>query len=163
MVVRGLACAGAGDVAHGIATRYLAGLRRVYDSCSPHTLWECCAPDTDAPGLKPYSPDRVKPDFVGWSGLGPISILIENVIGVDVDSPGGIVEWTVRRTDEHGVRGLPVGGGARADLVCKERRTASEPASLHARSQRGILLRVRRGKQVDERRLAAGESCSLRL
>ena len=163
MVVRGLVQAGQGDAAHQIATRYLAGLRRVYDFSDPHTLWECCAADSDVPGLKPYSQEHVKPDFVGWSGLGPISILLENVIGIDVDAAGGTVEWSVRRADHHGVRGLPVGGGARADLLCDERRSPSEPASLHACSQREILLRIRRGDRVLERRLAAGESSTLRV
>jgi len=162
MVVRGLTEAGKGDAAHGIAAAYLAGLRRVYDANDPHTLWESVAPDRDEPGIKPYGPLRVKPDFVGWTGLGPIAMLLESVIGIDCDAARGVIDWTIRRTDEHGVRRLNVGAGARADLLCQAR-SAGSPATVIARSGRDVVLRLRRGARNEERALAAGAEQRLQI
>jgi hypothetical protein len=156
MVVRGLSAAGRGEAAHAIATRYLEGLHRVYGANTPHTLWESCAPDVDEPGLKPYRDERVKPDFVGWSGLGPIAMLVESVIGLEVDAPASLVEWTIRRTDEHGVRGLGAGGEGRVDLVCAARGGTGEPAVVAARSTRALTLRIRRGSELREVALGPG-------
>jgi hypothetical protein len=156
MVVRGLLKAGQGDVAHEIACRYLAGLERVFAANEPHTLWESCAPDIDRPGRKPYAPLPVKPDYVGWSGLGPIAMLLENVIGIDVDAAAGIVGWTVRLTEEHGVTQLPVGGGATAEMTCAARRSPEDRARVRLRSERALHIRVSRGTSAAEARVDPG-------
>lgn len=163
MVVRGLAAAGYGDLAHEVALRYLEGLRRVFDAIEPHTLWECCAPDVDRPGLKPYSGETVKPDFVGWSGLGPIAMLMENVIGIESNAAEGTVDWTIRRADEHGITGLGVGDGASADFRCARRGAAAEEAVVTVRTGRDLVLRLRRGRAFREARCAAGSENRLVL
>jgi glycogen debranching enzyme len=161
MVVRGLAGAGRAETAAEIATAYVEGLRRVYDANEPHTLWECCAPDRDEPGLKPYGPERVKPDFVGWSALGPIAMLVENVVGLDADALAGAVQWTITRTDEHGVRGLPVGPGTRADLLCRARAGVAAPVVLSVRSERAFTLSVRAGEREVVERVPAGREVTV--
>ena len=78
--------AGRHDVAHAIALKYLQGLQRTYAKAEPHTLWECNSAEDDAPGITGIETRKtVKPDFVGWSGIGPTAMLIENVIGIDID------------------------------------------------------------------------------
>jgi len=145
MITRGLMLAGRGDVAHDIAMRYLAALGRTRAAVEPHTLWECYSPEADLPGLAAYTGARVKPDFVGWTGLGPIAMLIENVIGLDVNAPEGRVHWAIRLTEEHGIRRLPVGVGAKADLHCAARTSAEEPAQVTVRSDAALTVHVRCG------------------
>ena len=96
MVTRGLQTAGAGDEAHRIAVKYLDGLVKTFDNVTPHTLWECYAPESFQPGLAAYTGKLVKPDFVGWTGLGPIAMLIENIIGIDLDAPARCLTWDIR-------------------------------------------------------------------
>ena len=65
-----------------------------YLHCEPHTVWECYAPDFATPATKPNGTDIVRKDFCGWSALGPISILIEYVLGFHtVNAFEGVVEW----------------------------------------------------------------------
>ena len=157
MITRGLMQAGRGDVAHEIALAYLAGLARTHAAVEPHTLWECNSPEYDAPGLQAYTRKRVKPDFVGWSGLGPTAMLIENILGLDIDVPAGRVEWDIRLTEEHGLRQAPVGREARADLVCAARDGADAPAQVCVRSDSDLTVCLRAGDRVAEEVVTAGQ------
>ena len=58
----------------------------------------------------------MRPDFCGWSALGPISMMIENVVGINADGVKREVVWRLRRKDRHGVRRLRF-GGVEASLV----------------------------------------------
>ncbi len=118
MITRGLMRAGRSDTAHAIAAKYLDGLARTFTEFEPHTLWECNAPDLFKPGLRPYEGGFVKPDFVGWSGIGPIAMLIENILGLDLDAPARKIVWHVRMPGAHGLKNVMFGGHA-TDLLCE--------------------------------------------
>jgi glycogen debranching enzyme len=151
MIARGLMLAGRGDAAHTLARRYLDALARTFKKVRPHTLWECYAPEADQPGLAAYTHHRVKPHFVGWTGIGPIAMLIENVIGVDVNAPERTVTWDLRLAEAHGIRRLPLPDGS-ADLSCAARHSPREPAHVCAETTTPFTLVLRRANVV--RRLA---------
>jgi hypothetical protein len=129
MVTRGLICAGRGEIAHEIAVKYLDSLAKTYSQFSPHTLWESYSSEAFTPGVKPYTRQWVKPDFVGWTGIGPIAMLIENIIGVELNAPEKRIDWTIRLTEEHGIRQLAIPGG-HVNLMCAERKSPGEPAKI---------------------------------
>ena len=53
---------------------------------------------------------RVRPDFCGWSALGPISLFIENVLGFyETDASNGTVRWNLHQDCTHGIRNLRFG------------------------------------------------------
>ncbi|MEI8093850.1 MAG: trehalase family glycosidase [Spirochaetales bacterium] len=162
MVLQGLAHCGRREVAHRIARRYLEGLVRVHDVNEPHTLWENVAPDLDRPGLKPYGPGTSKPDFVGWSGLGPISMLIEHVLGLEVDAVAGTVVWDLRLEGPHGLKRLPVGRDKQGspdfvDVTCEAPADDnSGPASVTLRGTRELKVELHRGGRTVVVRLVAG-------
>jgi hypothetical protein len=54
---------------------------RTYADYEPHTIWECYSPTSYEPA-RDKKGEIVRPDFCGWSALGPISIFIEDVIGI---------------------------------------------------------------------------------
>ena len=54
---------------------------RVYADFEPHTIWECYSPTSNEPARNKQG-EVVRPDFCGWSALGPISVFIEDVIGI---------------------------------------------------------------------------------
>ena len=58
---------------------------------------------------------QVRPDFCGWSALGPISLFIENVMGFrEVNALTRTVRWDIKRENgTHGLRNLRFGG-----IVC---------------------------------------------
>ncbi len=144
MITRGLMNVGRGDVAHDIARRYLDAMAKTYAQVSPHTLWECYAPEKNLPGLAAYSEKRVKPHFVGWTGVGPIAMLIENILGLDVNGAARKVVWDLRLIEEHGVRCLAVGAGL-ADFHCAGRRSAGALARVRVDSDQPFVLQLRRG------------------
>lgn len=163
VVTRGLMQAGRGDVAHAVATRYLQVLWRTYRDVTPHTLWECYSPEGDQPGLAAYTRDRVKADFVGWTGIGPIAMLIENILGLDVDVPERAVTWDIRLTAEHGIRRLAFGAGHHVDLVCSARKRADAPARVEAESDTALRLIVRCGDRSCEAALEPGQRRELKV
>ena len=72
---------------------------RTYKEYEPHTIWECYAPQRPTPATKANGSGAVRGDFCGWSALGPISMLIENVIGFhSVDAFKKVVEWQKPKT-----------------------------------------------------------------
>jgi hypothetical protein len=122
-------CAGRGETAHAIAVKYLDGLAKTYSQVSPHTLWESYCSEKFTPGMTPYTQKSVKPDFVGWTGIGPIAMLIENILGIDMNAPEKRIDWTIRLTEEHGIRQLAIPGG-HVNLMCAERKSPGEPAKI---------------------------------
>lgn len=160
MVLRGLAENGHGDLAHQLAVRYLDALAKTYAEVEPPTLWESNAPEAFKPALQPYIGGFVRRDFVGWSGLGPTAIFIENVLGFDVDAPQRTVTWHIRLLEEHGVDALPIGAGHHADFHCAPRNSANEPAIVTVKAEAPFDLIVHHGGRTKRHSILPGvENC----
>jgi glycogen debranching enzyme len=142
MITRGLQCAGRGEVAHEIAVKYLNGMAWTYSQFSPHTIWECYSSEAFTPGKAAYTSKWVKPDFVGWSGIGPIAMLIENIIGIELNAPEKRIDWTIRLTEEHGLRQLAIPGG-HVDLICEHRKDADAPANVSVSATAPVRISIR--------------------
>ena len=100
------------------------------------TVWENYAPEAARPG------DPAKPDFVGWTGLPGIAVLLEEVFGLQPDVPSHTLIWDVRLLDEHGVEGYPFGAKGVLDLKCSARESALEKPIIEIRSNVPVKLRV---------------------
>lgn len=134
-VLRGLDRVGRQGLAHDIACNHLENVVRVFAQTG--TVWENYAPETAAPG-KP-----ARPDFVGWSGLGPVAGLFEYVFGLRADVPNGRLVWDVRLLEGHGVRRYPFGAGGVLDLSCAPRSSATAEPRVTAASTTELDLLVR--------------------
>ena len=108
------------------------------------TIWECYAPESAAPATRWDDTYYSRQDFVGWSGLGPIALLIEQIIGLEVAAADGEVVWNLHRTDEHGVRRVPFGDGGTISLVAAARADAAAPVAIEIETDRAFTLEVRR-------------------
>lgn len=144
MITRGLTLAGQGTVAHEITGRYIGALARTYEKNEPHTLWEANSPEEDKPGLSPYCQGYVKPHFVGWSALGPIAMLIENVLGLQINAPRNEVSWDIRLTEGHGIKNLKVGNG-RFRCHCAARAHALDKVLVELESTMALTVQLKRG------------------
>ena len=100
-IIKGLERAGYEAFAADASERYLAGMAAVFKQTG--TVWENYAPETMAPG------NPSKKDFVGWSGCGPIALLIENVLGFRPDGTRKALHWNLRLFEPHGIRQLRFG------------------------------------------------------
>lgn len=67
--------------AREVSRKIVEMMYRTYVEFEPHTIWECYSPTEPKPATD--KPNRyVRYDFCGWSALGPISLFIEDVIGI---------------------------------------------------------------------------------
>ena len=80
MGIKSLEKYGKFDLANKTARRVVEHMYRTFKEYTPHTIWECYDPEKPAPST--FRGKRVRPDFCGWSALGPICLFIENVIGI---------------------------------------------------------------------------------
>jgi hypothetical protein len=104
------------------------------------------------------APDAIlgcgQPDFVGWSGIGPVANLVEYILGLDIDAPGKIITWTIRQNERHGLTNLRF-NGFQVDLIAAPA-TDNGPRQITVESGGEFTLRLRRGDKVVAERIAAG-------
>jgi hypothetical protein len=158
MVLKGLDSIGRTDLAHEIAKNHLENVVRVFESedtrwagaeqfreyfhlthlefDDKHTLWENYAPDTTAPG------GHSKPGYVGWTGLPPIAVLLEDVFGIVPDASSNQITWSIRLLEEHGVSRYPFGLNGLLDLKCNRRNSQLERPWIEIHSTIPLTLNV---------------------
>ncbi|MFH1198311.1 MAG: trehalase family glycosidase [bacterium] len=121
--------------AHASET-YLDGMYKVFKKTG--TIWENYAPDFYMRSL-PMS----QSDFVGWSGCGPIALLIENVIGIKADALKKEVKWDINRIDKHGIQNLQF-GDIKASFICDKRIDVNKTCRIKINSTQTFTLYARR-------------------
>ena len=84
---------------------------------------------------------EARPDFVGWTGLAPISIMFEYVFGIRSDAQNKKITWYINLTEKHGIRGLRL-GDAVVDLICEARESENDPPALSVKSSLPITVDV---------------------
>jgi len=147
MTVKGLDRFGYRDLAREIVGLHLDNMYTVLKDTG--TIWENYAPEMPAPG------DPSKGDFVGWSGVGPIAMLIEDIIGIDADGVDGVVRWRLRETGRNGVRGLKF-GNHEVSLVADKRAAADAPARIEYEAAGPFALEVDINGKVERFELKEG-------
>jgi len=144
MIIKGLDKIGAGnDNAYNfnefgtLATEeYLNGIYQVYKKTG--TLWENYSAEAFARGV--WS----RPDFVGWTGCGPIELLIENILGFRTNGVDNSITWHINRIDRHGIEKLRF-GDVTASLICERRESINSPATLNIQTDNDFDLLVEWG------------------
>ncbi|MDP4204903.1 MAG: trehalase family glycosidase [Bacteroidota bacterium] len=117
MGIKALEKYGYHKLAYDSASQIVNHMLETYKNYSPHTIWECYNPNEPKPAQTANGEETVRPDFCGWSALGPISLLIENILGFyNIDSDQKIVSWSLNRKDRHGIKNLRFGNIA-TDIV----------------------------------------------
>ena len=134
MVLKGLSGNGYHDLAFDIAENCVDSVVEVFEKTG--TIWENYAPESKERG------NHSKPDFVGWSGLFPISILIEYVFGIKVNAEKKEIEWHINLTDEFGVENLPLGLLGKVSLLCKSRKGKEEKPEIIVKSDIDFTLKI---------------------
>ena len=118
MGIKALEASGQQALADKTAAKLLRQILAVYQDFEPHTIWECYDPSADKPALDKKG-NLVRKDFCGWSALGPISLFIENIIGIrEVDAGKKLVRWDVCSKGKVGLRRLRF-DDIQTDLVCE--------------------------------------------
>lgn len=144
MIIKGLDKFGSGnDNAYNfnefatLATEeYLNGIYQVYKKTG--TLWENYSAEAFARGV--WS----RPDFVGWTGCGPIELLIENIIGLRPNGVDNSLTWYLSRIDKHGIEKLKF-GNVTVSLICQRRQSVNSPAIISIETDNDFEMIIERG------------------
>lgn len=136
------------ELADSLAEKVIRQQLRTYHAVTPNTIWECYNPSGDTPSTE--HGQRVRPDFCGWSALGPISLFIENILGFrKVDAVNHTVEWSLKtKNGTHGIRNLKFGETV-TDIVYDKNTN-----QIQVRSNQPYTLLVNKKKY----KVVAGES-----
>jgi hypothetical protein len=117
MATKALERYGFHELADATSGRLLAHINRTFKEHAPHTIWELYSPTAPKPGSTGNGHSPARPNFCGWSALGPISLFLENVLGFHtVDASKPRVDWRLHQEGRHGIRRLRF-GAIIADLV----------------------------------------------
>ena len=111
MVAQGLRANGYRALARELAERHLNNMLEVFETKQwGDTIWECYSPEFAMP-----STDKVgcyaRKDFVGWGGLGPIVMFVEDILGLDINAIEKRIDWQLSYDGKQGVTDLPFNGG----------------------------------------------------
>ena len=136
MIAEGFYACGLGEAAHRLARRHVDAVAEVFAKTG--SIWESYSPTTVAPG-KIYG-QLVRNEFVGFSGIAPIAMLIEHVFGIraSVDR----IDWDLRLPEAHGVRNLRLCDGTLVDLECDAAPTDGSQRQIRVRASRPIPIYV---------------------
>ena len=139
-IIKGLEKCGYEDFATEASDKYLTAMAAVFKDTG--TVWENYAPEEP---LRPGNP--AERDFVGWTGDGPIALLIENILGFRCDGVRHRLTWHLTRTDRHGIEKLRL-GNATVSVICAARADAAAPALVSVDTDRPFELSiVKEGKE----------------
>jgi hypothetical protein len=131
IVQEGLRCHDQWPLARSLAERYLQAVLEAFQR--DKTVTENLEPDS--------SKGHGAREFVGWGGIGPVSNLIEYVLGFQVNAPEKLIEWRIERTDRHGIQNLSMGKET-IGLICERRPQPSSPCHITVHSSGECRLRV---------------------
>ena len=134
MIIKGLQKNGYGDLAFDIAQKHHDQIFQVFKDTG--TFWEYYAPESANPGL------LARPDFVGWTGLPPIAVLIEGLFGINCDYPKKTITWNVNLLEEHGIDRYPIGPDGMLSFKCLARKSAGEKPSVEINSNIELTLKL---------------------
>ncbi len=139
MVLRGLSQTGYDDLAYEIACNHHDNVVQVFKDTG--TLWEFYAPEAATQGLR-FDGKPARHDFVGWSGLGPIAVLLEYRFGLRPNVPAKRLVWDVRECHAFGVRQYPFGSKGLLDISCAARSNPAEKPAITIHSNVALELEL---------------------
>ena len=136
------------DIADTTAERLLNNMYQTWQQFEPHSIWEAYAPEAHRPATTEHhrKEQLVRPDFCGWSALGPINMLIENVLGFEnISAPERTIHWRIYQQCRHGLNNLSFG-----DTVTSLLYTHKPAPEISVTSNKPYTLKVfYRGEQRD--------------
>ena len=132
-VITGLSRNGHTALARQAAEITLAQMATVFGETG--TIWENYSPEHPAPG------NPSKSDFVGFSGVTPIALLIEQILGIQVDALANTIHWRLHPVATQGLENLRFGDNT-VSLLAREGN--GDAIDLEVTTQRQFTLEVQR-------------------
>lgn len=137
------------EVADKNAYNLLLLMEDTYKTYKPSTIWECYNPSKPEPSQRVYGENLevVRPDFCGWSALGPISMFIENVLGFhSINAETKTIEWRKHQEGKHGIRNLQF-GEINTDIVANDNQVEVISNANYTLKINGKAYKIKKGIQ----------------
>ncbi len=135
MTLKGLEKYNYQKLAFEIAKNHLDNVVSIYKQTG--TLWENYAPEHIV-AAKP-----AKPDFVGWSGIIPIAVLLENVFGVQPDAPRNTIHWHVQLVENYfSIDNYPFALDNTVKLSCNTKNIENGFPAVIVKSQKPLIVKL---------------------
>ncbi len=109
MVIKGLEKYNRWDLARECAIRHLY---YVLDSMHPEgnhqkgNLWEAYLPQKEGPAKRRDRSDFPRPQYLAYSGLSTVCLMIENIVGLSISLPRKTVDWIIPNLEIMGIENL---------------------------------------------------------
>ena len=139
MLIDGLWKNGYFDLSRQIAENHFQAVFKVWQKTG--TFWEYYAPESIEPGF------MARKDFIGWTGLPPIAIFIEYILGIKSDYSQNIIEWDITKCEEHGIERYPFGPDGTIDLKVRSRKNQEQKPEISIKTSIPFTLKVTYGSQ----------------
>lgn len=139
MVLTGLVDKGYRKLAYDIAVNHYNNVLGVYKNTG--TFWEYYAPEAMEPGF------MARPDFIGWTGLPPIAVLIEHIFGIRSNVYAKKLTVDVNLTEAYGINRYPFGMDGVVSIKVKARTSADQEPQVEIDSNVPFELTVLWGEK----------------
>ena len=83
----------------------------------------------------------VRSDFVGWGGIAPITMLIENIIGLTFNAPENTVTFNLSARTECGLENMKFGDNT-ISVVCTHYEPFKGKTVIETEAEKPFKLRV---------------------
>lgn len=143
MVITGLDKKEYRKEAHDIAVNHYNNIFEVYKNTG--TFWEYYSPESAEQGF------MARKDFVGWTGLPPIAVFIEYILGIRSDFSTNSVVWDVNQLEAHGIERYPFGPEGLVSFKVNKRSSADETPIITVDSNIAFDMTVYWGKDKSKK------------
>ena len=138
--IRGIARLGRPELAREAAIRYLDAICAVANDPAYGSIWECYAPEAYRPATAEAG-EMVRGDFVGWSGLAPITMLIENIIGLTFNARENTVYFRIFPNRCCGLRNMQFNRN-RISVECTQYAPVAGQSEIKVKAEQAFTLVV---------------------
>ncbi|MBR3640271.1 MAG: hypothetical protein IKN50_06665, partial [Clostridia bacterium] len=138
--VRGLCETGYRELARTAVVRMIDGMSRVANDPAYGSIWECYAPEDPRPATTEDG-GLVRSEFVGWGGLAPITMLIENIIGLEFDARSNTVTFNLDGREKCGLENMLFNGN-KISVKCAEYRSFRDETVIETEAEKPFRLIV---------------------
>jgi hypothetical protein len=137
MVITGLDKKGYANQAQAIAANHYQQVFETYKNTG--TFWEYYAPESTEPGF------MARKDFVGWTGLPPIAVFIEYILGIRSNYSENKIVWDITQKEAHGMERYPFGPEGLVTFKIKKRNDVDDTPQVTVESNVAFELTLKWG------------------
>ena len=140
VATKGLMRKGYFGLAREAAVKFLDAMCEVEKDSAYGSIWECYCPEAYRPATTEYH-TMVRSDFVGWGGIAPITMLIENIIGLTFNAPENTVTFNLSARTECGLENMKFRDNT-ISVVCTHYEPFKGKTVIETEAEKPFKLRV---------------------